>query len=184
MNEDRVLTFPIGPCSKPVSDTSCVKMASHDVAPPPAPSDAVDRNGLRRGTRPEACVQARAGSPRHAEALMKLLRTSITRAKFPALDSHLHGRALRTAADYQKLVKLMDDTGIGVICNMDGGFGKDSMRRKLTATACGLQLIVQETTLFGQMPNRSGLSSAHFSGSVGMCIQSSTAYDRYYFNPA
>jgi predicted TIM-barrel fold metal-dependent hydrolase len=63
--------------------------------------------------------------PAMPKALMKLPRTNITRAKFPVVDFHLHGRALRTAADYQKLVKLMDDTGIGVICNMDGGFGKE-----------------------------------------------------------
>src|SRR5262245_35179310 len=61
--------------------------------------------------------------PALPKALMKLPRTNITRAKFPAIDFHLHGSALRTAADYQKMIKLMDDTGIGVICNMDGGFG-------------------------------------------------------------
>ena len=58
------------------------------------------------------------------KALMKFPRTNITRAKFPAVDFHLHGRSLRTGADYQKMVALMDQTGIGVICNMDGGFGK------------------------------------------------------------
>jgi len=57
-------------------------------------------------------------------ALMKLPRTNITRAKYPAIDFHFHGRTLATAADYEKLVKLMDQTGVGVICNMDGGFGK------------------------------------------------------------
>src|SRR5258706_1917744 len=63
-------------------------------------------------------------APPMPKALMKLPRTNLTRAKYPAIDFHLHGRGLRTAADYQKLVKLMDETGIGVICNMDGGFGK------------------------------------------------------------
>jgi predicted TIM-barrel fold metal-dependent hydrolase len=58
------------------------------------------------------------------KALMKLPRTAITRAKFPAIDFHFHGRELKTAENYQKLIKLMDETGIGVICNMDGGFGK------------------------------------------------------------
>jgi predicted TIM-barrel fold metal-dependent hydrolase len=61
--------------------------------------------------------------PAMPKALMKLPRTAITRAKFPAIDFHFHGGSLRTAADYEKLVKLMDQTGIGVICNMDGGFG-------------------------------------------------------------
>src|SRR5689334_1428338 len=62
--------------------------------------------------------------PAMPKALMKFPRTNITRAKFPALDFHLHGAQLRTAEDYQKLIKLMDETGIAVICNMDGGFGK------------------------------------------------------------
>jgi predicted TIM-barrel fold metal-dependent hydrolase len=61
--------------------------------------------------------------PAMPKALMKLPRTNITRAKFPAIDFHLHGGALKTAADYQKMVALMDKTGVGMICNMDGGFG-------------------------------------------------------------
>lgn len=61
--------------------------------------------------------------PAMPKALMKFPRTEISRAKFPALDFHLHGGSLRTAADYQKMVALMDKTGIALICNMDGGFG-------------------------------------------------------------
>ncbi len=57
------------------------------------------------------------------KALMKFPRTNITRAKFPAVDFHLHGSSLKTEADYRKLIALMDQTGIGMICNMDGGFG-------------------------------------------------------------
>jgi predicted TIM-barrel fold metal-dependent hydrolase len=62
--------------------------------------------------------------PAMPKALMKLPRTPISRAKFPAVDFHLHGRALQTAADYQKMIALMDQTGIAVISNMDGGYGK------------------------------------------------------------
>jgi predicted TIM-barrel fold metal-dependent hydrolase len=61
--------------------------------------------------------------PAMPKALMKFPRTDITRAKFPVVDFHLHGNALKTAADYEKMIALMDKTGIGVICNMDGGFG-------------------------------------------------------------
>jgi predicted TIM-barrel fold metal-dependent hydrolase len=61
--------------------------------------------------------------PAMPKALMKLPRTAISKAKFPALDFHFHGGQLRTAEDYQKIVKLMDETGIGLLCNMDGGFG-------------------------------------------------------------
>ena len=63
--------------------------------------------------------------PAMPKALMKLPRTPITRAKFPAIDFHVHGRQLRTAEDYQKMIKTMDETGLGVLCNMDGGFGRD-----------------------------------------------------------
>jgi hypothetical protein len=62
--------------------------------------------------------------PAMPRALMKLPRTEITRAKFPVLDIHLHAGSLKTDADYRKMISLMDQTGIGVICNMDGGFGK------------------------------------------------------------
>ena len=63
--------------------------------------------------------------PAMPKALMKLPRTPLTRAKFPAVDFHFHGRTLRTAEDYQKLIALMDGTGVGVIANMDGGFGPE-----------------------------------------------------------
>lgn len=62
--------------------------------------------------------------PAMPKALMKLPRTDITRAKFPVVDFHLHGQRLKSSADYQKMIRLMDATGIGLICNMDGGFGK------------------------------------------------------------
>jgi predicted TIM-barrel fold metal-dependent hydrolase len=61
--------------------------------------------------------------PAMPKALMKLPRTPITKAKFPAIDFHVHGRELRTAEDYQKMIKVMDETGLGILCNMDGGFG-------------------------------------------------------------
>jgi len=63
--------------------------------------------------------------PAMPKALMKFPRTVITRAKFPAVDFHLHGRSLKTAADYRKMIALMDQTGIALICNMDGGFGAE-----------------------------------------------------------
>jgi len=63
--------------------------------------------------------------PAMPKALMKFPRTSISRAKFPAVDFHVHGRELKTTDDYHKMIKVMDETGIGVICNMDGGFGPE-----------------------------------------------------------
>lgn len=61
--------------------------------------------------------------PAMPKALMKLPRTNITRAKFPAVDIHYHGRQLRSAADYEKLIRDMDSMNIAVISNMDGGSG-------------------------------------------------------------
>jgi predicted TIM-barrel fold metal-dependent hydrolase len=61
--------------------------------------------------------------PAMPKALMKLPRTPITKAKFPAIDFHLHGAQLKIAEDYQKMIAVMDQAGVGVICNMDGGFG-------------------------------------------------------------
>lgn len=79
--------------------------------------------GAQSPTRPE--FKPAPEVPAMPKALMKLPRTDISRAKYPALDFHLHGRALKTSADYQKMIALMDKTGVGLICNMDGGFGAD-----------------------------------------------------------
>src|SRR5258707_7362688 len=62
--------------------------------------------------------------PAMPKALMKLPRTNITRAKFPTVDFHFHGRSLRTPQDYQKLIQMMDQINLAVISNMDGGFGQ------------------------------------------------------------
>src|SRR5215467_6025805 len=62
--------------------------------------------------------------PAMPKALMKLPRANITRAKFPAVDIHFHGRSLRTPQDYQKLIRMMDEINLAVISDMDGGFGK------------------------------------------------------------
>lgn len=63
--------------------------------------------------------------PAMPKALMKLPRTPITRATFPVVDFHFHGRELRTTEDYQKMITVMDEAGVGVLANMDGGFGAD-----------------------------------------------------------
>jgi hypothetical protein len=68
--------------------------------------------------------------PATPKALMKLPRTAITRAKFPVIDCHLHGGALRTAEDYRKMISLMDKTGLAMICNMDGSSPDSRASRK------------------------------------------------------
>jgi predicted TIM-barrel fold metal-dependent hydrolase len=51
-------------------------------------------------------------------------RTDLKGAKYPAVDFHFHGRRLETADDYAKMVEVMNQAGVGLICNMDGGFGE------------------------------------------------------------
>ena len=55
------------------------------------------------------------------KSLLVVKRTEITKARFPAIDFHFHGRTLETAEDYEALVRLMDQAGVGAIANMDGG---------------------------------------------------------------
>jgi hypothetical protein len=55
--------------------------------------------------------------------LARLPRTAIARAKYPAIDIHVHAPDLTTDAAYKELVALLDRTGLGAICNMDGGTG-------------------------------------------------------------
>ncbi|MGH9159259.1 MAG: amidohydrolase family protein [Vicinamibacteraceae bacterium] len=57
--------------------------------------------------------------------LMRLPRTNITRAKFPAIDFHVHGRGLTTKEAYEHLIDLMDTIGMGAIVNLNGGTGKE-----------------------------------------------------------
>ena len=57
------------------------------------------------------------------KALMKLPRTNITRAGF----RHSTSTSWLTTQDRRRLSKtgqVMDETDVGVICKMDGGFGK------------------------------------------------------------
>jgi len=57
--------------------------------------------------------------------LLRLPRTNIWRAKYPAIDFHVHARGLTSKAAYDELIALMDDIGMGAIVNLNGGTGKD-----------------------------------------------------------
>ena len=56
--------------------------------------------------------------------LLRLPRTKISRAKFPAIDFHVHASGLTNVAAYQSLITLMDSIGMGAIANMNGGTGQ------------------------------------------------------------
>ena len=55
--------------------------------------------------------------------LARLPRTAITRAKYPAIDFHVHAPDLTTDAAYKELIALIDRTGMGAIVNLNGGTG-------------------------------------------------------------
>lgn len=55
--------------------------------------------------------------------LLRLPRTNVWRAKYPAVDFHVHARGLTSKAAYDEVVALMDDIGLGVIVNLNGGTG-------------------------------------------------------------
>ncbi len=55
--------------------------------------------------------------------LLRLPRTNITRAKFPAIDFHNHTGALTTKEQYDAVVKSLDGVGVGAVVNLNGGTG-------------------------------------------------------------
>jgi len=73
----------------------------------------------RQAPRPE--FKPAPEQPAMPKSLLVVKRTAIAKAKYPAIDFHFHGGALKTADDYQKMVAVMDRTGVGAVMNMDGG---------------------------------------------------------------
>ncbi len=58
------------------------------------------------------------------KTLLVTKQTTVEKARAPAIDFHFHGGSLRTADDYRKLVGVMDEVGVTMISNMDGGSGE------------------------------------------------------------
>lgn len=58
------------------------------------------------------------------DSVLVVKRTAIEKAKYPTVDFHFHGRRLQSPADYEALIAKMDQAGVKVICDMDGGFGE------------------------------------------------------------
>lgn len=54
------------------------------------------------------------------KSLLIVKRTDIKKAKYPAIDFHFHAQ-LPTPEDYARMIALMDEAGVGVLCNMNGG---------------------------------------------------------------
>jgi uncharacterized protein len=57
--------------------------------------------------------------------LLRLPRTHVPRAKYPAIDFHVHARGLTSKAAYDELIALMDEIGMGAIVNLNGGTGDE-----------------------------------------------------------
>jgi predicted TIM-barrel fold metal-dependent hydrolase len=66
--------------------------------------------------------------------LLRLPRTNITRAKYPLIDFHNHTGAMTTAAQYETVVKNLDNVGVGAVANLGGGSG-DQLEAVLKAAA-------------------------------------------------
>ena len=58
------------------------------------------------------------------DSVLVVKRTPIEKAKYPTVDFHFHGRRMQTLEDYEAMIAKMDQAGVGVICNMDGGYGE------------------------------------------------------------
>ena len=72
---------------------------------------------------PPGWQQPGAETPAMPLTLLRLPRTNVWRAKYPALDFHVHAGGLTSTAAYDALVALMDDIGMGAIVNLNGGTG-------------------------------------------------------------
>ena len=55
--------------------------------------------------------------------LLRIPRTNITRAKYPAIDFHNHTGSLTTREQYEAVVKSLDGVGVGAVVNLNGGTG-------------------------------------------------------------
>ncbi len=55
---------------------------------------------------------------------LRLPRTNITRAKYPAIDFHVHAGSLNAPQAYRDLIELLDNIGVGAIVNLNGGTGE------------------------------------------------------------
>jgi uncharacterized protein len=74
---------------------------------------------------PDGWVTSGPDVPPMPLTLLRLPRTHIVRARFPAIDFHVHGRGLTTPEAYAEFVGLMDEIGMGAVVNLNGGTGAE-----------------------------------------------------------
>jgi len=86
------------------------------VTVPPLPT--VDEVAPTPGWKPDGHIP-----PHMPITLARLPRTLISKAKYPAIDFHVHAPDLTTDAAYKDFAAMLDRIGVSAIANMDGGTG-------------------------------------------------------------
>jgi predicted TIM-barrel fold metal-dependent hydrolase len=112
--------------------------------------------------------------------LARLPRTNITRAKYPAIDFHVHAGSLTTEQAYKDLIKLMDTIGMGAIVNLNGGTG-ERLDQALKAGAAYKDRVATFITFSAEGINEPGWSErfaaemerAFKAGALGMKVSKS-----------
>lgn len=89
--------------------------------------------------------------------LLRLPRTHIVRAKFPAIDFHVHGRELTTPEAYASFIKLLDEIGMGAVVNLNGGTG-EALDQSLKAGEAYQDRVVNFVTFSPEGINEPGWS--------------------------
>lgn len=109
--------------------------------------------------------------------LARLPRTNITRAKYPAIDFHVHAGNLTTQQAYEDLIKLMNTIGMGAIVNLNGGTG-ERLDQALKAGAAYKDRVANFITFSAEGINEPGWSErfaaemerAFKAGALGMKV--------------
>lgn len=100
----------------PVVPKAPATVKENEVWTPPLPSMASIEP-------PPGWVKSNEEVPPMPITLLRLPRTNIVRAKYPAIDFHVHARNLTTKEQYEGLIALLDSIGMGAIINLNGGTG-------------------------------------------------------------
>ena len=116
--------------------------------------------------------------------LLRLPRTNIWRAKYPAIDFHVHARGLDSEAAYTQVIGLMDEIGMGAIVNLNGGTGA-ALDAVLTAGASHKDRVANFITFSAEGINEPGWSQkfaaemerAFKAGAAGMKVHKTLGVD-------
>jgi predicted TIM-barrel fold metal-dependent hydrolase len=116
--------------------------------------------------------------------LLRLPRTNIVRARYPAIDFHVHAGGLTTPEAYESLIELMDSIGMATIINLNGGTG-EQLDAVLAAGEPYQDRVANFITFSGNGINEPGWSErfaaemerAFLAGAKGMKVSKSLGQD-------